>query len=76
MIEKFLASLQEESVDPFIGLTCELAFVRSAVEAGLCPLCGSTLDTSMEALRVFAIVCPSPSCSFIVKPLARSRVSH
>lgn len=60
--------IQEMSIDPFLGLTSDLRFVRDAVAAGFCPYCRSLLDTSLKAFPRFAIGCPSPTCAFILQP--------
>lgn len=69
-------SIQEKSVDPFLGLTSDLRFVRDALRAGSCACCGSPLNNSMEASRRFAIACPSPTCAFILQPRAMLPATH
>lgn len=49
MLDDLLAALSDDGSDPFLGLTCDVPFVRKSVVGGLCPVCAARIDRSREA---------------------------
>ena len=67
MLDILLAALLEDGLDPLLGLTCEVPFVRISVTVGVCPVCGSRLDKSAEAVRSLKVACSAASCGFVLR---------
>ena len=68
------ALLDKEGLDPFLGLTCDVALVRLSISGRRCPICTSPLDDSRERVRRLSVACSAPRCGFTLN--ARGRPSN
>jgi hypothetical protein len=73
MLDDLLAALSDDGSDPFLGLTCDVPFVRRSVAGGLCPVCAARLDRSREAVRSLSLPCSALGCGFVQFPHRESR---
>jgi hypothetical protein len=63
--------------DCCFDISCNDPRVVKSIRDGVCPLCDSPLDHSLEWLAALEIPCSSPVCSFVLKPHGKlSRNSH
>ena len=71
MLDDLLAALSDDGSDPFLGLTCDVPFVRRSVVGGLCPVCAARLDRSREAVRSLSLPCSASGCSYVLRARGR-----
>lgn len=77
MLDFLLAAFHEDGLVPLLGLTCDVPFVRVSVTVGLCPVCGSRLDRSAEAVRSLKVACSAAKCGFVLRARGHATVkSH
>lgn len=68
------AILDQEGLDPFLGLTCDVALVRFCIDGRRCPICTAPLDVSRERVRSLSVACSARGCGFTLR--ARGRATN
>jgi hypothetical protein len=73
MLDFLHSAFHDDALDLFFGLTCDVPFVRMSVREGVCPVCGSRLDSSPKAVRSLKVACSGEACGFVLR--ARGRMT-